>query len=333
MDEHLVTLTRGAFDESRHRGHVAIWHYSSGLLAAWGEPHAIILPRSSCKMIQALPLVESGAAERAGLTVEHLALACASHSAEPVHIDLVTRWLSDLGFAEHDLRCGAQFPEAKETRETLIRSGCAADQRHNNCSGKHTGFLTLARDLGADLEYLALENPVQLAVRDAFEALTDMASPGYAIDGCSAPNFATSVAGLARAMAQFAAAQPGAYGREGAMAALYSAMVAHPNLVAGETRACTRIMRDCHGRAAVKTGAEGVFVAIVPRKGIGIAVKSSDGAARGSEAVIAQLLINLGALPEAAPSAQHYTQGPITNRRGMNVGAIRVNGSIRDWRL
>jgi len=331
MDETLVTLTRGCFDESSHRGHVAVWQADVGLIASWGDPEAVILPRSSCKMLQALPLVESGAAARAGLGSEQLALACASHNGAAIHTDRVQTWLEGLGLGEADLRCGPQFPNDKDARAALIRADSCGDQCHNNCSGKHTGFLTLSQHLGGGPEYIDIDHPVQMAVLQAFEDMTEEASPGFGIDGCSAPNHATSVAALARAMAHFSAAQGARSARDDAMVALFDAMVRYPDLVAGEGRACTRLMRAMEGRVAVKTGAEGVFVAIIPAKRMGITVKISDGATRAAEAVVTELLAALGELDRQSETYQRLAQGPILNRAGINTGNIQPSASLRSW--
>lgn len=317
----MVEVMRGGIVESRHRGHAAVCDATGTLVAAWGDPDTAILPRSSAKMIQALPLVESGAA--AGLGAEHLALACASHQGAPMHVTRVARWLADLGLGEADLRCGPQPPRDTADLESMIRAGAQPAQVHNNCSGKHTGFLALARHLGAGPEYIDPDHPVQHAVRAAFEEVTAAESPGFGIDGCSAPNFITTVAGLARAMAVFAAARPDAAGvRARAAARLVQAMLAHPELVAGEGRACTALMRAMGGRAAVKTGAEGVFVAILPEAGLGVALKIEDGAARASEAAIAALLVHLGVLEPGQPVARRLMAGAIANWRGVETGAM-----------
>ena len=315
----LVEVTRGGMVESVHRG-AAVVADARGVVEAWGDPARVIFPRSSCKMIQALPLVESGAAD--GLSDRHLALACASHQGAARHVDLVTDWLAAEGLGEEDLRCGAHLPYAEEAARDLIRAGRAPDQRHNNCSGKHAGFLTLNRRLGGGAEYVEVDHPVQRAVRDAFEAVTGMESPGWGVDGCSAPNFATRLDALAGGMARFAAAtEDGARGR--AMVRLRGAMAAHPDLVAGEGRACTGLMRAMDG-VAVKTGAEAVFVAILPARGLGVAVKIADGGTRAAEAVIAALLVRLGALDAEHPEAVRLMRGPIVNRRGIETGGYRV---------
>ena len=317
----MVELWRGGRCESVHAGHAVICDPQGGVVAAWGDPEAVIFPRSSCKMVQALPLVESGAG--ANLTSAQLALACASHQGAALHVDAVARWLADIGLGERDLRCGAHEPADRDERDRLIRAQESPCQLHNNCSGKHAGFLMLNRHLKRGPEYVEADHPVQRAVRAAFEEVTQERSPGYGIDGCSAPNFATSLAGLARAMAAFAAAGEGdARGR--AMRRLTEAMMAHPDMVAGEGRACTILMRAMAGRAAVKTGAEGVFVAILPGRRLGVALKIADGAGRAAEAAVAALLVRLGVLDAGDPAALRYLGAPIRNWRGIETGEMRL---------
>ena len=323
----LVEVWRAEMLESVHLGHAVVVRPDGEVVAAWGEPSVTVYPRSACKMIQALPLVEAGleAAPR------RLALACASHNGAAIHLDGVTEWLGDLGLGEADLRCGSHVPRDPDESRRLVLEDAAPDQRHNNCSGKHTGFLALTRHLGADAEYVDPTHPVQRAVRAAFEETTGEASPGFAIDGCSAPNFATSLTGLATAMARFAAATGDGDGRDRAMHALRTAMVAHPDLVAGEGRACTSLMRDMGG-VAVKTGAEGVFVAVLPdtpHGPLGVAVKAADGATRAAETAIAALLVRLGALDPAAPAARGLIDAPIRNWRGLVTGAVRPAEGLR----
>lgn len=318
----LVEVHRGPFEESSHWGHAVICNGAGEIIEAWGDPSAVILPRSSCKMIQALPLVESGAARE--LDRGHLAFACASHQGAHLHAGLARDWLADLGLSEADLRCGPQPPQDRKTAEDLIRGGDAPCQVHNNCSGKHCGFLMLGQHLSAGPEYIDPAHAVQRAVKQAFEEVTGEDSPGFGIDGCSAPNHATTMMGLARAMGRFASARDQSDARQAAMVRLREAMAAHPEYVAGEGRACTELMRAMNHKVAVKTGAEAVFVAIVPELDRGIAVKIVDGATRASEAVITALLVRLGVLDAADPVARKYTHGPIRNRRDVETGFVRV---------
>ncbi|ETX28498.1 asparaginase [Roseivivax isoporae] len=319
----LVEVWRGSLLESVHCGHVAISDARGEVVEAWGDPDATIFPRSSAKMIQALPLVASGAAARAGLSDAQLALSCGSHQGAPVHVDAVSRWLAALGLREEALRCGPEASRDKALRLQMIRDQEAPTQLHNNCSGKHAGFLTLARHLEAGPEYVDPDHPVQRACLEAFETVTDRTSPGFGIDGCSAPNWATPLAALARAMAVFATAHTRDDVLSQAAARLTRAMQAHPVEVAGEGRACTLMMRAARERLSLKTGAEGVFAAILPDRGLGIALKIADGATRASECAIAAILVRLGVLDAAHPDVARFLNAELTNRRGLAVGDVR----------
>jgi L-asparaginase II len=324
----LTEIWRGPHPESVHLGHAVICDASGRIEAAWGNPSGTVLARSSAKMIQALPLITSGAADACGLTPEHLALACASHEGTPAHADRVRDWVDTLGLEDADLRCGAHDPLARSADVALIRAGIAPCQRHNQCSGKHAGFLTLNRHLGGTPDYVAPGHPVQSSVRAAFEEATGETSPCHAIDGCSAPNFASSLQGMARAMAWFAAASETGAASERAAARLWQAMVAHPDLVAGEGRACTELMRACSDPVALKTGAKGFFVAILPQRGLGVALKIVDGGSRGAACAIASILVRLGVLDAEHPAARKFRNAPIRNWRGIETGMIRPAAAL-----
>lgn len=322
----LVEIWRGDLRECVHQGHAVVCDEGGQIVAAWGDAAVLIYPRSSCKMVQALPLLESGAG--AHLTDEQLALACASHQGAAIHTDRVRAWLRDLNLTDDALRCGPQVPSDKEARNALIRASDAPCQFHNNCSGKHAGFLTLTRHLQAGPEYHEIDHPVQQACKAAFEEVTGENSPTFGIDGCSAPNHACTLHGLARAMAFFASAGERTDSRSRAALRLTQAMVAHPDLVAGETRACTELMRAMEGRVAIKTGAEGVFIAIIPEKRLGVALKIADGATRASECAIAAILVRLGVLDADHPATQARLNPPIHNRRAVVTGFIRPAAAL-----
>ena len=319
----LVEIWRGPMAESVHSGHAVICGSGGDVREVWGDPATLILPRSSAKMIQALPLVESGAAAAHGLTSEQLALACASHNGAPIHTTRVNAWMADLGLGDDDFRCGAHDPMGPNDRDAMIRAGETPCQVHNNCSGKHAGFLTLVRHLKAGPEYLDIDHAVQRACLAAFEETVEETSPGYGIDGCSAPNHASTLHGMARAMAAFASATAGADARQSAMVALREAMMAHPELVAGEGRACTELMRACKEPVALKTGAEAFYIAIIPGRQLGVALKIADGATRAAECVIAALLVRLGVLEADHPAARKVMNAEIRNCRDKVTGMIR----------
>ncbi|MGA8693443.1 MAG: asparaginase, partial [Xanthobacteraceae bacterium] len=203
----LVEVTRGPLVESRHRGAVAVSDAEGRSVFALGDVTAPVFPRSGVKALQALPLIEQGAADRFGLNDEELALACASHSGEAAHVAGVERMLTKAGLDPSDLRCGAHWPIAQAAAAAVARSG-APSPLHNNCSGKHAGFLCVARALGADpADYWRPEHPVQRLVRSVLEDFTGAAlgEACCAIDGCSVPTWAVPLHNLAQALATFGA--------------------------------------------------------------------------------------------------------------------------------
>jgi L-asparaginase II len=323
----LVEVWRGNLIESVHQGHAVVCDDMGQIVQAWGDPAAVIYPRSSSKMLQALPLLESGAG--AHLLEEQLALACASHNGAAIHTDRVQVWLKELGLTDDAFRCGTQMPDDRDARYGLIRADKSPCQMHNNCSGKHAGFLTLNKHLGGDADYELIDHPVQQACKAAFEEITGESSPMFGIDGCSAPNHACSVLGLARAMAFFANASDRSDTRSKAAQRLIHAMITYPELVAGENRACTELMRAMNHKVAIKTGAEGVFVAIIPEKRVGVALKIVDGATRASEAAITTILVNLGVLDPAHPAAQARMSPQILSRRNLVAGQIKPASALR----
>ncbi|MCA0849114.1 asparaginase [Salipiger thiooxidans] len=319
----MVEIHRGPLAESLHVGHAVICDGAGQIVEAWGDPDKLVLPRSSAKMIQALPLVASGAAAARHLAEPQLALACASHEGAPLHVTAVNAWLEDLGLTDDDLRCGAEPSRDKALRFQMIRDEETPCQVHNNCSGKHAGFLTLTQHLQAGPEYVDPDHAVQIAVRGAFETVTDQSSPFFGVDGCSAPNYATTMHGMARAMAWFATAGQRSDALSRAGAQLVQAMIAFPDYVAGDGRACTLLMRAANEPVAIKTGAEGYFIAILPQRGLGIALKVVDGATRASNCAIAAILVKLGVLDAVHPDVKTFLTPEIRNWRGLLTGEIR----------
>ncbi|MFY0594988.1 MAG: asparaginase [Cognatishimia sp.] len=324
----LVEIWRGSLLESIHQGHAVVCHANGDILHAWGDPDALVYPRSSAKMIQALPLIESGAADRFGLNTAQLALACASHNGAAIHTDRVQSWLSDLELDDSAFRCGAQLPQEKSVRHSMLKTDSSPCQYHNNCSGKHAGFLTLSKHLNAGSEYVEADHPVQQAIFEAFNEVTGFESPAYGIDGCSAPNPATTIRAMARAMAFYSAANPEGDRRNQAAARLRDAMMTYPELVAGEGRPCTRLMRAMNGKVAIKFGAEAYFIAIIPEKKLGLALKITDGSTRAANCAIAAILVKLGVLDPNHPEAQAYINEPIKNWRGIQTGWMRPASAL-----
>jgi L-asparaginase II len=329
----LVEVTRGDIVESVHRGAFAIMDASGALRLALGDIESPVYSRSSLKPMQAMPLVESGAADAFGLSDEEVALACASHSGEPMHTTRIAAWLARIGLGENDLACGAHAARYEPVAEAMIRRGEKPTRLFNNCSGKHTGFLTVARHWDiATKGYERPNHPVQRAVATTLSELCDAGELPFGIDGCAAPNFATSLTQFARAAARMAA--PDTLEKQRAMAArrIVAATIAHPELVSGTARVCAILMRACNGRAAVKAGAEGFYAGWIPGAGLGIAVKIDDGAGRAAETVVAALLDTLKLLDESQP-AQAILRATVLNTRGDVVGERRPSSALADLRL
>lgn len=324
----LVEVTRGTGVESRHRGHALIVDARGKVLAHWGDFDSLVFPRSAIKPIQALPLVESGAADAFGLEEADLALACASHNGEPVHAERAAGVLAKIGCTVDDLECGSHAPGDGDSAAALIAAGAAPCPLHNNCSGKHVGFLAVARHKGEPTQgYVEFQHPVQQRWIGLLEQLSgqDLSAAPWGRDGCSIPTLALSLGGLAVAMARFADPDGLPEARVRAIHRIRRAWGAHPYLVAGRNRFDTAVMEATGGRVQVKAGAEGVSCACLPEMGLGIAVKIEDGAERAASVAMAALLDHAGAFDaEARARLAALLEVPLTNRRGFTVGAVRT---------
>jgi L-asparaginase II len=320
----VIEVTRGPLVESRHEGAAAIVKPDGTVVASWGDIDARILPRSANKPIQAMAFVESGAVERFGLGDEHIALSCASHNGEKRHVETVRAWLKTIGLNEDDLECGTHPPRLQANIEELVRENALPTAAFNNCSGKHSGFLSTAVARGEPTKgYIRYDHPVQQRLR---AVMTDLCGSNaedfaYGTDGCGIPTLATPLRSLARAMASMA--EPSRLSSRHAEAAtrIRAAINAEPFMMAGTGRFCTRINAMLPGTAQVKTGAEGVFCAMLPTLGLGVALKMWDGAGRAAEVAMATLLAHLGVLP--ADRKDELLHPPVKNVVGLLVGEMR----------
>jgi len=320
----LVELLRGNGVESMHRGALALLDADGGVVAALGDVDRPVYPRSAVKLLQALPLVTSGAADRVGLTDAELALACASHNGEARHVATAAAMLAKAGLDADALECGSHWPGLDTATRELAASGVGPTALHNNCSGKHAGFLCVACAAGVDHRgYVAASHPVQREVRAALESLTGvgLSEDQCGIDGCAIPTFAVPLTALAHAFARFGAGAHMGQSRTKAAARIRAAIAAQPYYVAGSGRFCTEIMTRFGARVLVKTGAEGVFCGMLPGLGLGIALKMWDGAARAAEVAMASLLGHFGVLP--AERREELLHPPVKNVVGLLVGEMR----------
>jgi L-asparaginase II len=321
----LVTSTRSDLVEIQHRGAFCVVGADGRVWIERGDCGALTYPRSSLKFIQVLPLLETAAVSDFGISDDEIALMCASHSSEPRHVAAARSILAKAGLDERHLRCGTHTPLDETAFAQIIRAGETVAPIHNNCSGKHAGFLALAKHLGADVDrYLELDHPVQARIRQAVCDVYDMteAELYIGVDGCTAPNYGMSVLRMARGFARLCCPDISWSDiRRSAITHMQRAVLAHPFMVAGTDRFCTDMMLAMEGAVLGKLGAAGVYVFGLPGQGIGGAVKIDDGATGPQYTVVTALLSALGVGPAAAGQRlERFARSTVRNCRGEVVG-------------
>ena len=341
MNAILVEALRGTSVESAHRGAVAVLDADGGVLAALGDIDRPIFPRSAVKVLQALPLIASGAADRLGLTDDELAIACASHSGELRHAETAARMLAKAGLDVNALECGTHWPCDENASRALAAQGRAPTALNNNCSGKHAGFVCLACALHGgrpDLQryargYVKAEHPVMREVTAALQAATghDLAHTPQGIDGCSIPAFAVPLRNLALAFARVGTGTGLSAGHAAAAKQLRAAVAKAPFMVAGTGRFDTRVMERLGARVFCKVGAEGVYCAALPERGLGVAIKVDDGNnSRAAEVAMAAVIEAFVALDDDETTfMRSLSDVPLKNCNGIEVGRLIATPALR----
>lgn len=324
-----VRVWRGEHVESEHRGAWVLADTDGRIVEQGGSAGLPVWARSTVKALQVLPLLETGAAEACELRESELALACASHNAEPQHTERVRRLLERIDLGVDDLQCGSQPPGDPDVRQALRAAGGKPTALHNNCSGKHAGFLALSRHLQAAPEaYLDPAGEVQRRVRTAVAEMcsVDEEQIPLATDGCSAPTFRLPLDRMATAFARVANPEGLDADRARACERVQAAVARYPELIAGRyKRICTDLVRVSEGRLFAKVGAEGVYVIGVRGAGVGLAVKLSDGQGRGLFPLVVDLCERFGWLKGAAlDELDRWRAGDLTNWSGRTVGRTEV---------
>lgn len=313
--------------ESRHRGAVAVVDGDGAAVLSIGDIERPVFPRSAVKVIQALPLVESGTADRFGFGARELALACASHNGEPAHVELARSMLVRAGRDETALECGAHWPSYQPATIDLARTGDAT-ALHNNCSGKHAGFVCACCHMGLDHKgYGKIGHNYQRLIAETMTEVTGARhdADNAGIDGCSIPTYAVPLTSLATGFAKLATGQGLGKARAEAAQRLFAACMEEPFYVAGTGRADTAMMQAAPGRVFVKIGAEGVYCGAVPELGVGFALKIDDGAGRAAEVAVAALLARLFRDDaELAAKFRAMAEVALTNWAGIEVGSVRA---------
>ena len=323
----LVEVTRGDEVESIHCGSVAVVDLDGRLLFSAGDPHCTTFTRSTIKPFQAAPFIAAGGARHFALAGPQVALLCASHSGQEMHVREVRTILARVGQREPQLACGCHLP-LQFSLESLPQPGARFSEVHHNCSGKHAGFLAYCVQHGLPTEnYVDPGHPLQRAVRQSVAHFAGLAPHDLkaGTDGCSAPNYAMPLSALALSYARLAQGAPDAeYGD--ALAVLRDAMVSHPELVSGTGRSDLAFMQAAPGDWIAKIGAEGVQVIGVRSAGIGIAFKVADGNARALIPAAIAVLQQLGMGDRIAGSALAALARPtLHNYAGARTGEVRAN--------
>ncbi len=322
--EPLVYATRAGGVETVQGGHFVVVDGETGAAVQQaGVPDLPVFPRSSAKLIQGLPLVESGAADAYDLSAAHLSVACASHFGEPGHVELVRSWLDHIGCTADDLACGPDWPMYGEARVEVISSGVGRSTLNHNCSGKHSGFLTVCRHEGwAVSGYNDLNHPAQrLYARNLLELSgAAEADIGWGVDGCALPTPVLPMVDMARALASFARPDD-ATARGQAQTRLLNAIAAHPWYIAGTGHLSVALATETKGRIIAKMGADGYYATVIRDKGWGMTLKMLDGISDVQDAALFAVLVRLGVLSEDEQTAL----GPVAlkaiqNSRGTIVG-------------
>lgn len=340
MNPVLVEVHRGNAVESAHRGALAVFDADGGRVLALGDIHRPIFPRSAVKVLQALPLVASGAAEALDLSDEELALACASHNGEPAHVAAAASMLAKAGVDVQALECGTHWPSREVLQREMASRGETPNALHNNCSGKHAGFVCLACRMAGSMDlrafargYVQARHPVMQEVTQALQRASgwDLSTTVHGIDGCSIPTYGIPLQHLALAFARVGTGTGLSEGHAHAARRLRRAVAKAPFMVGGTDRFDTKVMQRLGERVFCKVGAEGVYCAALPERGLGVAIKVDDGNnARAAEVVMAALIeAFVGLDVDEAAFMRALSDLRLKNWNGIEVGALRASAALR----
>ena len=325
--EKRVSVYRGDVEESIHFGVAAVVNSSGELIYSIGNPELITFPRSALKFIQAIALVETGAAKAYNLDNRHLSLACASHMGEPFHIELVNKWLTLIGLGNDNLACGPDYPLDQESFYNRLRQHDDRNRVFHNCSGKHTGFLTVCRHLGFETDgYHQLKHPVQQLFQQNLSYFTNLDSTHFPwqIDGCGFPAPALKLKDMAYAMAKFVDHKSLGGSKSDASQQLQHAIAEYPEYMSGTNELAAHLTNATNGRILAKIGAEGYHIAVDREQKLGMALKIADGSVRGINFLLVSLLDELGLLDDQArQKLKQFLHPDVLNSRQETVGSIQ----------
>lgn len=328
----LVEVWRGEKLESFHRGVVCVVNREGKVIYSEGDIQQICYPRSALKYFQVLPLLESDAADHFGFTTEEIAVMCGSHNGESEHLRVVSSILEKAGIDKSYLNCGPQYPTHKKDIIPLYKKDLAPEHIHNNCSGKHAGFLAMSKFLNADLRsYLEPEHPVQKLIKTVASEMYEYPEEQMhtAVDGCSAPIFSIPVYNQALAYMNLVHPNKFSETRTKACKRVVDAISSYPFMVAGSQRYCTDLMEKCGNKIVGKTGAEGVYCLSVKDTITGCAIKIDDGKMLPQYNVAQKFVEATGLIDkDVLASLEHYLSEPLKNYNKIPTGKISVRKDL-----
>ena len=324
----LAAATRNGHVERSHWGSVAVVDAQGTLLAWCGDPHVYAFSRSTIKPFQAIPFVRDRGPSHFGFSDSEVALLCGSHSGEDFHVAAVSSMLSKIDLSEHDLRCGVHLP-IQYGEDNLPPTGSRFDQRHNNCSGKHAGFLGYCCMHGhGHADYVADGHPLQQDIVQEIERLSGVRASElwFGTDGCSAPNIGMPISRLAMMWARLASGASGdGATADAVLSGIFAAMAAHPEMVSGSGRCDLAIARATSGDCVAKVGVDGAYAIGIKSLGVGIAIKIADGDLSALYATAVAVLREIGLVDDGNVSALARWDNPrLRNLRGMDVGQLKT---------
>lgn len=322
-----IELLRGPAVESVHHVMLVVADHRGLISGFMGNSDYVVYPRSSIKMLQAIPFLESGAFTKFKLDEKQVALACSSHRGEKQHLAVIQSWMEKIGASEDWLACGPDWPAHEGTRFEMVKKGLGPSRLLNNCSGKHLGMISTCLALGENFHgYEKWDHPVQARLRKVMAETTRINYERlvWGIDGCGIPTYAIPLQNLAIAMSSFLSVDKTTV-RGAVDQALVDACTRHPQMVSGSETFSAALCERTNGRALLKTGAEGIYTGLMPEQGYAFALKVHDGAARAAEVASAFVFRAMGALSEAEYlDLKAFTMPELKNTRGEKVGEIRL---------
>lgn len=324
-----IQVIRGPCVESEHWVDAIVVDSKGNVKASYGEADVIkTFPRSAIKMLQAVSFVESGAFQKLELSKAHLALASSSHQGEARHTEMVQAWLKKLDLSEGNLICGAHYPADEKTKFEMIQKGKLPSACHNNCSGKHTAFLSTLKFLALPVEnYQDYDHPLQVRLRDLLSELCeeDIHQALWGVDGCGIPTYSMKLISIAKGMSKFLATAGEKYL---ALRKILESVQAEPSYFSGSQGFAHTLIEVTKGDSLVKSGAEGVYAGLCVSKDFSFALKVRDGNPRAATVSSLWILNQFGALSiEQKVRLSEHSEPSIKNWAGEVVGKIIVHST------